>query len=562
MNRQQAISSLKQHPEVSALIVGAGINGIGAFRDLALNGIDTLIIDRGDFCGGASAASSRMLHGGLRYLENGEFRLVREALHERNRLLHNAPHYARPLPTTIPVFKWLSGLWNAPLKFLNLLDRPAERGAVVIKIGLMLYDAFVRGDSPMPGHYFRSRGESLKEFPALNPQIVCTANYYDGMMVAMERLCIELILDAEAEGDHAKALNYVSVAEGRGDTVTLRDETTGERLEVKPRIVINAAGPWIDFANRAMGRESKLIGGTKGSHLVLDHPELRKLIGDHEFFFENVDGRIVLVYPLMDKILVGTTDIPIDDPDQATCTTEEEMYILELIRKVFPSITVEPAQIIFRYAGVRPLPASQAKTTGQISRDHSIQVAEAGGGLNFPILSLVGGKWTTYRAFSEQAADAVLARLGKLRQRHTQDLAIGGGRDYPADEAARTVWITTVSQETGLDAEQVGALFHRYGTRARQLAEFIAGGKDQPLNSLPAYTGREITFLAECEKAVHLDDLILRRTLIGVTGATTLALLAEVADVAGKSLGWPTEQKHREVTRVADLLATRHGIKL
>src|SRR5258706_1970641 len=145
MDRKSIIASLRKSPNIDVLIVGAGINGIGTFRDLALNSVNTLIIDRADFCSGASSGSSHMLHGGIRYLENGEFRLVREALRERNRLLRNAPHYAKPLPTTIPIFKWLSGLWNAPLKFLNLLDKPSERGAVVIKIGLMLYDAYVRG---------------------------------------------------------------------------------------------------------------------------------------------------------------------------------------------------------------------------------------------------------------------------------------------------------------------------------------------------------------------------------------------------------------------------------
>src|SRR5688572_23465617 len=137
MNRNEILSSLQQDPHVSVLIIGGGINGIGTFRDLSLNGVDILLVERGDFCSGASAASSHMLHGGIRYLENGEFRLVREALQERNRLLRNASHYARPLPTTIPIFSRFSGVLNAPLKFLGMLQRPAERGWLVIKIGLM-----------------------------------------------------------------------------------------------------------------------------------------------------------------------------------------------------------------------------------------------------------------------------------------------------------------------------------------------------------------------------------------------------------------------------------------
>lgn len=139
MKRQDVLAALRQQPEVSVLIVGAGVNGIGTFRDLAQQGVDVLLVDKADFCNGASAASSHMLHGGIRYLENGEFRLVREALTERNRMLHNAPHYSKPLPTTIPIYSWFSGFFNAPLKFLNLRDKPSERGGVVIKLGLMMY---------------------------------------------------------------------------------------------------------------------------------------------------------------------------------------------------------------------------------------------------------------------------------------------------------------------------------------------------------------------------------------------------------------------------------------
>ena len=154
MNRQESLQAIKDNPDVSVLIIGGGVNGIGLFRDLALNGVDALLVERGDFGGGTSAGSSHMLHGGIRYLENGEFRLVNEALHERDRMLRNAPHYARPLRTTIPVFRWFSGLLNAPLKFLNLLDRPGERGAVVIKLGLTFYDFLVRESASCPGTSF------------------------------------------------------------------------------------------------------------------------------------------------------------------------------------------------------------------------------------------------------------------------------------------------------------------------------------------------------------------------------------------------------------------------
>src|SRR5688500_691538 len=142
MHRKEIFAALKENPEISVLIVGAGINGIGTFRDLALNGVDVLLVDRCDFCSGASSASSHMAHGGIRYLENGEFRLVREAVQERNRMIKNAAHIVKPLPTTVPIFRYFSGILNAPFKFLGIMDKPSERGSLIIKLRLMMYDAY------------------------------------------------------------------------------------------------------------------------------------------------------------------------------------------------------------------------------------------------------------------------------------------------------------------------------------------------------------------------------------------------------------------------------------
>lgn len=192
MNRNEILAQIKNNPEVSVLIVGAGINGIGTFRDLTLNSVDVLLVDRADFCSGASAASSHMAHGGIRYLENGEFRLVREAVRERNRMIQNAPHIVSPLPTTIPMFKYFSGLLNAPLKFLGWLDKPSERGSVIIKLGLMMYDAYTGQTRTVPRHKFFSRAQSLKRWDRLNPEIANTAVYYDGLISNPERLALEL----------------------------------------------------------------------------------------------------------------------------------------------------------------------------------------------------------------------------------------------------------------------------------------------------------------------------------------------------------------------------------
>lgn len=559
MTRQNVFDALKKQPDVSVLIVGGGINGIGTFRDLALQGVDVLLVDKGDFCSGASAASSHMLHGGIRYLENGEFRLVREALTERNRMLHNAPHYSKPLPTTIPIFGWFSGIFNAPLKFLNLRDKPGERGALVIKIGLMLYDWFTRGQQGLPGHRLISRAGSMHLRPEINPQILCTATYFDAWMPYPERICLELVLDAEASSEKARALNYMALESASGDTVTLRDEISGEAITVKPKIVVNAAGPWIDLANGAMGDTTKFIGGTRGSHIIVDNPTLHEATQGHEMFFENKDGRICLFFPLLDKVLMGTTDTHEDNPEPI-CTEEDVDYILETVKIVFPRIEIDRSQIVFRFCGVRPLPSSESSTTGQISRDHSIKVVEPNAKIRFPVLSLVGGKWTTFRAFAEQTTDRLLERLNKTRVKDTKTVTIGGGKGYPKTEAEKSKWLADVQAKSGLSPHRLKTLFERYGTRAADMAVFIAAGEDAPLKAKADYSRREVAFLAANEKILHLDDLILRRSLLGMLGFVTGELLAETGAVVGDVLGWDDDQKRQEIARTADILNKRHGV--
>ena len=566
MNRNEVLSDLKKNPEISVLIVGGGINGIGAFRDLALNGVDVLLVERRDFCSGTSSASSHMAHGGIRYLENGEFRLVREAVQERNRLLQNAPHLVKPLPTTIPIFKRFSGLLNAPLKFFKLLNKPSERGSLVIKIGLMLYDAYTRpqgGQRVVPKHQFLSRKESLAKWEQLNPKIVNTATYYDGAILNPERIAIELVLDAEAENPKAHALNYVSMVGGTEDTIIIRDELTDNAYDVHPKLVINAAGPWIDSVTRKFGLSTHFIGGTKGSHLVLDHPALRQAIGENEFFFENDDGRIVLIFPLYDRVLVGTSDIPVDDPDEVTFTDEEIDYFLSMVNRVFPSLKLTRENIVFQFSGVRPLPHSSATVTAQISRDHSIEVVSGDWThLTFPIYSLIGGKWTTFRALAEQVTDKALAYLGRKRQKQTRSLPIGGGRGFPRDSADLKRQIESLSAWTGVTRERLKILFERYGTRAESIATFMNGGTDFILPSMPDYSRREIIFLVQHEKILHLDDFLLRRSMLGMLGRLTREKVDELADVFGNALGWKAEQKTAEVTRTLSILADRHGVRL
>ncbi len=561
MSRQDVLATVKAKQEVSVLVIGGGVNGIGTFRDLAHQGINVLLVEKGDFSGGASAGSSHMLHGGIRYLENGEFRLVSEALTERNLMLRNAPHYAKPLPTTIPIFSWFSGFLNAPLKFLRLLEKPSERGAAVIKIGLIFYDWFARKHRVMPTHSLIGREAALKAYPGINPDIKCVARYYDAWMPYPERICLELVQDGVAATPNAHALNYVSATGTQNGAVTLRDELTGESFAVKPKVVINAAGPWIDFAMSALGKSTGFIGGTKGSHLILDHPELFRACNGGEFFFENHDGRIVLLLPYLDdKVMVGTTDIRIENPEEAVCTDDEIDYMLSLVSRVFPGFKVGREHIVFTFSGVRPLPASEKGYTGNVSRDHSIAITEAGeGGLPFPVLSLVGGKWTTFRAFSAQSADEALKRLGATRKTSTEQMALGGGKNYPSDTGA---WVNALAKETGLPESRVQTLFERYGTQASDIAGFMADGDDAPLTHNLNYTRRELAYLAATEDVVRLDDILLRRTLMAWFGGVTLDLVEEVAGIVGGVLGWDAARREAEINRACELLNRKHGLNL
>ncbi|RUY60284.1 glycerol-3-phosphate dehydrogenase/oxidase, partial [Mesorhizobium sp. M7A.F.Ca.CA.001.13.1.1] len=381
MNRSHTLAGLRDRPDIVVLVIGGGINGISVFRELALQGVHVVLAEKGDYCSGASAALSRMVHGGLRYLENGEFKLVRESLLERDRLLRNAPHYVAPLPTTVPIFDIFSGLANGAVRFLGLTRRPSRRGALVIKTGLAMYDLFTAARRLMPTHRFRGRAETLKKWPAINPAIRNSATYYDAWVSRPERLGLEMLLDATASAANARALNYAQVS-STGDSLAITDTLTGEQLPVRAQLVINATGGWIDLTNKAIGAAAQtMMGGTKGSHLIVDNAELFDALGGHMVYYENEDGRICILFPYLGKVLIGSTDIRVDDPDKVRCEEDEQRYILQSLAFVFPSIKVAENQIVFRFAGVRPLPASEDSFTSRIPRDHFCEFVEASGHL-------------------------------------------------------------------------------------------------------------------------------------------------------------------------------------
>ncbi len=551
-NRNQALSD---NPRADVLIIGGGINGISVFRELALQGVNVTLVEANDYCSGASAASSHMVHGGIRYLENGELRLVRESLQERNRLLTNAPHYVRPLRTVIPIFSLFSGLFSAPLKMVtHKPGPPKERGATLIKIGLMIYDLFGRNQGKMPRHSFMGRKKSLQHVPGLNPDVKFTAHYYDASMENPERIALDVLHDALATGPHARAANYLAATGFNNGSVTLTDTITGDTIDFEAPVIVNTSGPWTDVTNNALGLPTAYMGGTKGSHIVIDHKELFDACNGQEIFFENKDGRIVLLFPVLGKVLIGTTDIPVDSPDGAECTDEEIDYFIDLVGHVFPRFPIDRSHIVFKFSGVRPLPAAGDLAPGLVSRDYRIVDQDLATGQK--LLSLVGGKWTTFRALGEHLANDVLAILGVKRTTHTENLPIGGGKGFPETAQQRAAWVTEHGK--GLAPERVEQLLARYGTRATEIIESEKPGEAH-LASLPGYTPSEIATLVQTEQVVRLSDLIHRRTSLGFTGQITSDAARELAEIVAKECGWSAAEQEKELASVTHEGAAQHG---
>lgn len=560
-SRRPEVDALAQRSRAQVLVIGGGINGIGTFRDLAMQGLDVVLIDRADWASGASAASSHMIHGGIRYLENGEFRLVKESVEERNALLRIAPHYVKPLPTTIPIFSTFSGVTAAPVRMLtHRQGKPKERGAALIKVGLTIYDQFSRGGGVVPKHRFLGRRASLAALPKLNPKVKYTATYYDGSLVNPERLALDVLFDGlAAGGGSARAANYVEAVGAAEGKVRLRDNVSGDEFDFTADVVVNASGPWTDLTNQALGQQTRFMGGTKGSHVVVDNPELLAACAGREMFFEHRDGRIVLVYPLHGKVIIGTTDLEQDMTKPIKVTDAEIDYFFDLVKDVFPTVHVDRSQIIYRFVGVRPLPRHDDTQPGFVSRDYRIVDSPIPGLGSTKVLSLVGGKWTTFRALGQALADETLQRLGKPRRTSTAGVAIGGGVGYPTARAGKLAW--GERHAGGVGAARARLLLNRYGTKAEAIIEAV-GDDDAELTAVPGYSRGEIAYLAREEQVVHLIDVITRRTSIAFRGLATRDAVRELAEVVAAELGWDDAQREQELADAAARLRDEHGIDL
>lgn len=375
------------------VIIGAGINGAGIARDAAMRGLKVLLIDKGEPGGGTTSASTRLIHGGLRYLEHFEFGLVRESLREREVLLRIAPHLVKPLPIAIPIYQ------------------RGKRGRLTIHAGMILYDLLSWGKS-LPNHRMLSRAQTLQRWPGLNPEgLAGSALYYDAQVEFPERLVNENVQSAREFGaevlTHTRVTSF-AVEDGKVSGVEFICED-GQKRIAEAGMVINAAGPWIDCVLEQAPVESpKLIGGTKGSHLVV--PPFPTAPSNAIYLEARSDGRPVFIIPWNELYLIGTTDVRFEgNPDDVRCEPWEIDYLLAETNLAFPGAGVTRDSILYTYSGVRPLPVTGDKAEESITRRHFIREHP-----RLPnLLSIVGGKLTTYRSLAEECVDLIFRKLGK-----------------------------------------------------------------------------------------------------------------------------------------------------
>ena len=289
------------------------------------------------------------------------------------------------------------------------------------------------------------------------------------------------------------------------------------------------------------------MGGTKGSHLVIDNQSLYNALGDRMVYYEHADGRICITFRFLDKVIMGSTDIRVANPDDALCEDAEIDYMMTSLKGVFPDLKLSRDDIVHVFCGVRPLPASGWDYTSRVPRADHLAISESDDTRGFPIYSMIGGKLTTFRAFAEQVTDKLLARLGRCRVVSTRERAYPGADGFPKGEVEKRQWIGARGCRQRACAERVAALLERYGTEAERWAQRREPQWRVPLAALPDYTVGEIRMIAECEQVLHLSDLVRRRSVITLLGLASETALAELAGIVGDVLGWDANRRQQEV---------------
>jgi glycerol-3-phosphate dehydrogenase len=472
-------------------IIGGGINGCGIARDASGRGLSVFLCEQGDLGGATSASSTKLIHGGLRYLEYYEFRLVREALIEREVLLRNAPHIIWPLRFVLPHHAGLRPAW-------------------LIRLGLFLYD-HLGGREILPG----TRSIDLTRDPVGRPlkPAFRRAFEYSDCWVEDSRLVVLNAMDAAERGAVIRPRTRCVRARraGGGWTVELEDTASGKRSEIKARALVNAAGPWVaEVIGQCIGLNgSARVRLVKGSHIIVP----RLVEHDRAYIFQNADGRIVFAIPYEgDFTLIGTTDVDyVGDPAQVRISEEETAYLCRAANEYFVR-QIGPADVVRSYSGVRPLFDDGKKDAKAATRDYVLELDAPDGGA--PVLNIFGGKITTFRRLAEAALDKLAPHLGPLAPRWTATAALPGG-DLAVDG------IPALANELrascpALKPAQASRLARAYGTRARQIVDGAHSEADLGVHFGADLQAREVTYLMRHEWAQSAEDILWRRSKLGL----------------------------------------------
>jgi glycerol-3-phosphate dehydrogenase len=524
-----------------AVIVGGGMAGAGVARELALRGLSCVLVEKGDFASGTTSRSSKLIHGGLRYLELWDFGLVRESLRERETLARLAPHQVQPLPFLVPVYQG------------------GTRSLIKVRLGLRLYDLLTPGKRTAR-YRTLDPAEALALEPALRPDDLLGAGYYfDDLLLSPERLCLENVLSARRAGAHAA--NYAQAEEfrprpGGGWTVRVRDLVGGDVVTLTGRVLVNAAGPWVDRVRELAGiweRGARLLRTTKGAHLLL--PRLT----DRAVYLSTHDDRMVFVTPWREFSLVGTTDTDSDEnPDRVWATADDVAYLLAETRRVLPDPRVTEANVAYTYAGIRPLTYEAGKRASAVSRQHRV-IAE---GPDEGFLSITGTKLTCFRSLAQRVGDEIARRLGKGGESRTARLALDGS-DEEAGALEVRAWLdaTEAVRASGLEPSQVEMLVSTYGRRTAavlDLARRVPGGTERLCKSAPEIAA-QLHWALETELTVSLQDFLLRRTGLGTGPCLGLDCASGIAQRMGATLGWSARRIEAELG--AYQAAVRQGLR-
>jgi glycerol-3-phosphate dehydrogenase len=506
------------------VVIGGGIIGAGIARDTALRGYSVALIEKGDFGSGTTSASTRIVHGGLRYLEQFDLRLVRLDLRERETLLRIAPHLVKPLEFLIPFF-----------------GRQVGR-VLKLRAGLALYDA-LSFDKSLPSRRWLTAVEARAADRSLDREDVTgAAAYFDARVDCAERLALENVLDAERHG--ARVLNYCEALRIErepntriGAIVRVRDALDGHQTRFGAKVVINATGAWVDPVAAALtGRQPRAIRTTKGIHIVCKPLTQRALV-----LFSRVDQRLLFAIPRAGLTWIGTTDTDFNgDPGEASATREDVEYLLQSVRHMFP--TLEREDVLFTTAGVRALVRSGG-TESSVSRMHKIVDGEPLGPPG--VITVLGGKITGYRAIAEDVTDVVCRRLGAHRPCVTAERPLPGAGATPLEHGlggastSDPVWAHLASL---------------YGSRAGEVMALADGPRArEPLSAAYPDIGAQVVFGVRQEHCLRLDDFLQRRTLLSATPDRGAQAIVPAATLMAEELGWSAARQASEVARAQHL---------